>query len=131
MTALEKAPFEYTRWLGASPMNVQLLFWNPGPNVRLSPDEVARELLWGEEVHGLIDLPVKEIIDRLKAEFPKSEEQPGLLVANASAGSFEATWTWQYVRVDGHGLPAADRQRLIEAVESFGCMAYDVSQAGA
>jgi hypothetical protein len=101
-----------------------LLFWNPGPNVRLSPAEVARELVWGEEVEGLIDLPVKEMIDRLKGEFPQHDEQPGLLVATSGSGKFEATWTWQFLKVDCHDLPAADRQRLIDAMESFGCMAY-------
>jgi hypothetical protein len=103
----------------------QLLFWNAGPNVRLSPAEIARELMWGEEVEGLVDLPVKEMIERLKSEFPQHDEQPGTLVARAAAGKFEATWTWQHLRADCHDLPAADRQRLIDAVESFGCMAYD------
>jgi hypothetical protein len=103
----------------------QLLFWNPGPNVRLSPAEVAQELIWGEEVEGLIDLPVKEIIERLKTEFPQHDEQPGTLIGHGGDGSFEVTWTWQHLRVECHDLPAADRQRLIDAVESFGCMAYD------
>jgi hypothetical protein len=103
----------------------QLLFWNPGPKSRLSAAEVAQELLWGEEVEGLIDLPVKEIIERLKSEFPQHDEQPGTLVAHGGVGTFEATWTWQHVRVDCHDLLASDRQRLINAVESLGCMAYD------
>jgi hypothetical protein len=117
---------EYTFSLRAKPMAAdQLLFWNAGPAVRLSPAEVARELVWGEEVEGLIDLPVKEIIDRLKAEFPQHEEQPGGLVARGSLGAFESTWSWQHVRVDCNGLAVADRQRLIEIIESFGCMGFD------
>lgn len=101
-----------------------LLFWTPGPNVRLSPAEVARELVWGEEVEGLIDLPIQEIIAKLKGEFPQHDEQPGALVAHGGVGTFEATWTWQFLKVECHDLPGADRQRLIDAVESFGCMAY-------
>jgi hypothetical protein len=101
-----------------------LLFWKVGPNVTLSQPEVARELLWGEEVDGLIDLPIREIIDRLKTEFPQHEEKPGLLVCRAEGGSFEATWTWQHVRVDCRDLAESDRQRLIDAVESFGCRAW-------
>jgi hypothetical protein len=107
----------------------QLLFWKPGPNVKLSTPEIARELVWGEEVDGLIDLPVREIIDRLKVEFPQHEEKPGLLMGHCGEGSFEATWTWQYVRLDCHNMPAGERERLIDAIESFGCMAYD-SQPG-
>ena len=103
----------------------QLLFWKAGPNVRLSAPEIARELVWGEDVEGLIDLPVREIIDRLKAVFPKHEEQSGLLIGHGSSGTFEATWTWQYVRVDCRELAAADRERLTETIESFDCMAYD------
>jgi hypothetical protein len=102
-----------------------LLFWKAGPQVRLSAAKVARELVWGEDVEGVIDLPIKEIIDRLKAEFPKHDEQAGLLVGQGSTGSFEATWTWQHVKAECHDLDATDRERLINVIEEFGCMAYD------
>ncbi len=105
-----------------------LMFWIPGPALRLSPPEVCRELTWGEEVEGLIDLPVKNILDRIKAEFPQHTEQSGLLTGRGSNGSFEATWTWQHLRLDCHDLAAADRQRLIDAIESFGCQAYACEQ---
>jgi hypothetical protein len=108
----------------------RLLFWIQGPNVRLSSAEVARELGFGEEVEGLIDLPVKEILDKLKAEFPRHDEQPGALLVHADGGTFEATWTWQHLRVDCRDLPAADQQHLIETIEAFGCMAYDGGQQG-
>jgi hypothetical protein len=103
----------------------QLLFWKSSPAVRLSSAEIARELVWGEEVQGLIDLPIREIIDRLKAEFPQHEEKSGLLLGYDVAGSFEATWTWQHVRVDCRDLSGDQRERLIDAIESLGCMAYD------
>src|SRR5947209_16147387 len=103
----------------------ELVFWKAGPNVKLTAPEVARELTWGEEVEGLIDLPIREIIDRLKAEFPDHEEKPGLLVGRGASGSFEATWTWQHVRVDCQDLGASDRERLIDAVEAFDCLAYE------
>jgi hypothetical protein len=103
----------------------QLLFWKAGPHLKLTAPEVARELVWGEEVEGLVDLPIREIIDRLKAEFPEHEEKPGLLVARAGSGLFEATWSWQYVKVDCRGLATGERERLIDAVESFDCMAFE------
>src|SRR6185312_11983503 len=43
-----------------------LLFWKAGPALKLSAPEVTRELVWGEEVDGLVDLPIREILDRLK-----------------------------------------------------------------
>jgi hypothetical protein len=103
----------------------RLLFWKPGPKVKLSAPEIAREIVWGEEVEGLIDLPVREIIDRLKAEFPQCEEKSGLLVCRADAGTCEITWSWQFLRAECQDLATADRERLIEAVESFDCMAYE------
>ena len=93
-----------------------LLFWNAGPAVRLSPPEICRELTWGEEVDGLIDLPVKQIINRLKATFPRHEERSGEFIGHGSSGSFDATWTWQHIKVELHDLADDDRQRLINAV---------------
>ena len=109
-------------------MNDTLLFWSPGPLLRLAPAEVAREIVWGEEVDGLNDLNVKEIIDALKAAFPQHEERSGLLIGRAGAGSFEATWTWQHIKVDCRDLPAADRRRLIDTIEAAGCQAYEPSR---
>ena len=104
----------------------QLLFWRPGPSLKLSPAETARELVWGEEVDGLIDLPIREIIDRLKAEFADHEEKSGLLNARAEAGSFQVTWSWQYVRIDCQDVPTTAREQLIDIIESFDCMAYEL-----
>src|SRR5262245_3815737 len=97
----------------------QLLFWKSGPNVKLSAPEIARELVWGEEVEGLIDLPVREILDKLKTEFPQHEEKSGLLTCRSDGGSVELTWTWQHLRADCHDLSEADRDHLIETIESF------------
>ncbi len=108
----------------------ELLFWKAGPTVKLSAPEVARELNWGEEVDGLIDLPIREILDQLKAEFPQHEEKTGLLIGRAATGSFEATWSWQHLKVLCRDLPADNRQRLIEAIESFDCMAYELPAGG-
>jgi hypothetical protein len=102
-----------------------LLFWKPGPHLRLSSAEVARELAYGEEVEGLIDLPVKQILDQLKAAFPEHKEQSGLLVGRGAIGSFETTWTWQHLRIECHDLAQSERERLIDLVETFGCTAYD------
>jgi hypothetical protein len=103
----------------------QLFFWKPGPNVKLSAPEIARELLWGEEVHGLIDLPVREILDRIKADFGQNEEQSGKLTIRAAGGHAEITWGWQFIRAECHDLSSTERERLIDAVEAFDCMAFE------
>jgi hypothetical protein len=104
-----------------------LLFWQAGPAVKLSPSEVARELVWGEEVEGLVDLSVRQILDRIKLAFPQHEEKPGLLTCQGATGSFEVTWTWQFLKVECHDLVATDRERLVEEIGSFGCTVFDPS----
>jgi hypothetical protein len=103
----------------------QLIFWKAGPDLRLPAQEVARELIHGEDVAGLIDLPIKAILDRLKEAFPHHREVPGELLVEAGAGSFTATWTWQHLRVELGDVPAADRERLIAVLETFGCEAFE------
>lgn len=103
----------------------ELLFWKAGPALKFSAPEVARELVWGEEVDGLIDLPIREILDRLKAAFPQHEEKTGLLIGHADTGSFEATWSWQHLKLHCRDLSADDRQWLIDTIESFDCMAFE------
>jgi hypothetical protein len=105
--------------------NYTLLFWRAGSAVKLSPAEIARELMWGEEVDGLIDLNVRDILDRLKAEFPDCQETAGQFLARAAGGSFEATWTWQYFRIDCRDLPLFQREEVVATFQSFGCLAYD------
>jgi hypothetical protein len=99
-----------------------LLFWEAGPNQSRSPAEICRELIWGEEVEGLIDLPIKEVIERLKKAFPRHEELPGQLICRTAGGSFEASWGWQYVKAVCRDMNADDVAKLVHAV---GYAAYD------
>jgi hypothetical protein len=107
-------------------MPLKLMFWKAPPAHPLSPDEIGRELLWGEEVEGLIDLPVKEILDRLKAEFAEHRETPGLFVIHDTTGRAEATWTWQHVRFELHDTSEALRERLTQVLGEFGCGAHEM-----
>jgi hypothetical protein len=101
------------------------MFWKAGELLTLSPAEVCRELTWGEDVEGLVDLPIKEILDRLKGAFPRHRETSGLLVIEPAAGRCEATWSWQHVRLECHDISPADRQRLVEVLGEFGCQPYE------
>jgi hypothetical protein len=101
-----------------------LLFWKPRADLQLSPAEVAREILWGEEVEGLVDLPVKEVIDRLKAEFPDHRETPGLLILHTGDGQIDVTWTWQHIKLTTAGVAGADCERAAAVVASFGCVEF-------
>ena len=106
-------------------MPYTLCFWNQPAGFSLPHPHVAEELQHGNDVEGLIDLPVREIIDRLKAEFPGAVEKAGVLTAKTGGGSFDATWSWQFVKVDCHDLPDETRLRLCEIMQEFSAPAYD------
>ena len=106
-------------------MPYTLYFWNQPAGFSPPHAHVAQELQYGNDVEELIDLPVKEIIDRLKAEFPGAVEKAGVLTAQADSGSFEASWSWQFVRLDCHDLTDDTRQRLCEIMQEFSASAYD------
>ena len=106
-------------------MPYTLFFWNQPAGFSLLPANIAQELQHGNDVEGLIDLPVHEILTRLKAEFPSAIEKAGSLAGKTEGGSFEATWSWQFLRIDGHALTDEIRERLCGILQEFGALAYD------
>ncbi len=102
-----------------------LYFWNQPAGFSPPHAHIAQELQYGNDVEGLIDLPVKEIIDRLKAEYPGAVERAGVLTAKANGGSFDATWSWQFLKLDCHDLADETRLQLCEIMQEFSAPAYD------
>jgi hypothetical protein len=106
-------------------MQTTLVFWRQQPGAAPSPAAIALELNAGNEVDRLIDLPVREILERLKESFPDAVERAGELVWRREEEAFEATWTWQHVRVDCQDLSEETRGRLLAILDAFDCPAYD------
>ncbi len=106
-------------------MRQVLLFWRTGPDVKLSTDAIGQELSFGEDVEGLIDLPIKEIIARIQADFPDAQENVGALNGRGEGGPFEVTWTWQFFRVEAAELTAGDRQKFIAIGKEFQCEPWE------
>lgn len=106
-------------------MSQVLMFWRQRPSVEQGPESISQELSFGEDVEGLVDLPVKEVIDRIKAEFTGVDEKPGVLVGRGAAGQFEVSWTWQFFRVEGPHIGEDDRQKFLSIGRDFGCQSYE------
>ena len=107
-------------------MQQLLAFWKATlPFV--DPRRVYQELYYGEDVEGLIDLPIQEILADLKQEFPEFEELAGVLVLQGAVGPLEWNWSWQYLRVAGKDLVPADREKIIAVMKKYGCGVYDVA----
>jgi hypothetical protein len=77
-------------------------------------------------VDGLIDLPIKEIIERIRAEYPSAVEKAGLIAYSAGPNSFEVTWSWQHLRVEAAQFAELDQQRLTAIMAVFGCSPFEL-----
>ena len=106
-------------------MNKTLFFWRQRPEMSLAPAAIAQELETGNEVGLLIDLPVREIIERLREAFPEAVERTGELVWIQGEETFAATWTWQHVQANCRDLSDATCSRLLAVLDEFDCPAFD------
>lgn len=102
-----------------------LYLWREERDTALSPAEIRRRLDADEEVEGLADLPIKEMIDRLKSDFSGCKETAGQVVWTSGEERFRATWTWQYMRLESEHLRDEYRDRFFELARSVGCPVFD------
>ncbi len=101
------------------------VFWKQPAGFKLPAATISRELLYGNDVEGLIDLPIKEILDRLKTEFPTAVERAGALTGKLAGGSFESSWSWQFIQVVCHDGTDEEQQKFCDILREFGCPAYE------
>ncbi len=108
-------------------MQSLLAFWKPSTtNPPIDPPRVYQELYYGEDVEGLIDLPIQEILADLKTEFPQHEERAGILLTHGALGPLEWNWSWQHVRVAAKDLAPEERERILGVLQKYGCGTFDV-----
>ena len=105
-----------------------LLFWRQEPSVRLLPQSIAQEVQWGEEVKGLEDLPVKEILAKIKEALPGCVERAGHINGNTPTGTWELTWGWQYLKLETPADAVPVQHKVTEVLSEFGIPAYDPQQ---
>lgn len=106
-------------------MPATLYFWKAEGPLQLTPERIAEELHYGEDVAGLIDLPIDQVIAQFKQAFSQTREHPGLLQVLGTEGPFALSWSWQYFRIDGEQLNPADRERCAQIGRQFGCEPFE------
>jgi hypothetical protein len=102
-----------------------IYLWREERDTGLSPAEVQRRLDADEDVEGLADLPIKEMLERLNQEFPGCKETAGQLTWTGGLERFRANWTWQFLRLEGDQLSEEHRDRFFDLARSFGCPVFD------
>jgi hypothetical protein len=76
-------------------------------------------------VEGLADLPIRDMLDRLKGELTGSKETAGQLVWESGEEKVRATWAWQFMRLDTDHLADDRRDQLFDLARSVGCAVFD------
>ena len=111
--------------LGA--MSYDLVFWRQLPDLSLSPVEITRQLCEQEQqVDGLVELPVGEIVREVEAAFPNITTDGGLTYwEGGDDGMFEIYTSSQHVHFCCRQLLTDHCNTLIEILNRFECPLYD------
>ena len=99
--------------------------WRAGNQVKLPPPEVFQMLEFGEDVEGLIDLPIKELIHEVRQVFPQASERAGIVDGASAVGRVSITWTWQWLRIEGTDLTPAEVEDISQLATRFSCSVFE------
>lgn len=103
-----------------------LYFWRETMPLPATPSSLVRRLeSGGDDVMGLGDLPIREMLDVLKTQFAGGKESAGVWSWRSDAASLQVSWTWQYMRLDLEQISDEHRDQLLELAQRFHCTAYD------
>jgi hypothetical protein len=102
-----------------------LALWNASPRVLLTPPRVFQELEFGEDVTGLIDLPIHEMIASAKQIFPQTSEKSGAVEGPAAVGRVNITWSWQWLRLEYTDLTPDEFSQVRQLGQQHGCGVFD------
>lgn len=106
-------------------MIYDLTFWNQQEPCDRDPLQIYAALRRREQVPGLVELPVPEILASLKVVFPDFDPGQPLTSAHPGGASFDTTWSNQHFRFRvREGLVEA-KNKLIGILSGFGCPLYD------
>jgi hypothetical protein len=103
--------------------------WNPGPTLRLDPAQTFQELEFGEDVEGLVDLPIQEMIRGVRGIFPQAGEQAGSVAGPGALGRVQITWTWQWLRIAAADLTAEELAQIQRLARQYQCQVFDSDAA--
>jgi hypothetical protein len=111
--------------LGVRPMSYDLDFWRYKPGTVLDHQAVYESLSDGKVVEGLEEIPIAQMLARVREEFTDWTQLDDVSFDGGDHGSFELYTTPQFFRVDCYGKHGEDMNRLIEIANEFKCPLFD------
>lgn len=112
-------------------MSYELIFWRQTPTQTMSPSAIYESLMSEQDVEGLADLPIEDILSNVMREFPgtiRERNDPSewlVWVSQNEKDSFELTWSRRHIRVDCRHLHSDQMNQLIEIGAAFDCPLFD------
>lgn len=104
----------------------ELLFWKYLDDVYLNHQEVYEALEEESAVHGLEELPVQVILNRITTVFAKWEKVDDTSWKNNNGvGAFHVKSTSQSIQIDCYGTEGKTMDTLVGVMEEFKCPLYD------
>jgi hypothetical protein len=106
-------------------MSYDLNFWKYKKDVNDDHQSVYERLSEGEHIEGLEELPIADMLDRVKEEFSIGWEKKDGSTWESEEKAFSIFTTPQFFRVDCYGLEGEDMNIFIDIMYEFGCPLYD------
>jgi hypothetical protein len=99
--------------------------WREQGDGQRAAADIQRMIDAGEDADGLADLPIKDMLARLKAEFSGCKEVAGSLAWQSGDERWQATWGWQFLRLESDCLHDERRDKFFDLAREFGCSVFD------
>ena len=107
-------------------MSYDLVFWKQTSCCNDTPSKVCEALLNGETPTGLQEIPIREMLTRVRDAFPGITEDGGMVFwEGGDHGMFEISFSPVHVHFCCRQLEAVSTNRLIEIAHEFECPLYD------
>ena len=103
----------------------QLFMWRERADTGLSPNKIQQRFEAGDDVEGVADLPIREMLDHVRREFPGAKESAGLLQWQAGGETLKVTWSWQFLRFEVQELKDEHREKIFDLGRHFHCPVFD------
>lgn len=111
-------------------MDVDLNFWKYKDEVYLDDNQVyVTACCEGDEVDGLEQLPITDIMNKLKTEFSSWTFVAPDTFDGDMCGSFRVFMTSQAARLNCYGMSGYDMNLLMDMMSDFNCPVYDPKEA--
>ena len=110
-------------------MSYDLNFWRCKPGTTLDHQRVYERLCDGQLVDGLEELPIAEIVGRIREVFSDWNRIDDVTFEAPNGGVFQVYTTLLLFRVDCYGIDQENMNKIISVANEFGCPLYD-PQAG-